>query len=640
MTNQAANSIILNANGSFLNAGTTGFFVDPIRNVSNANTLLYNTSTKEITYGPGVAGLGITGPTGIGSLVVYNTGNTAVYYNDILKVNANNTQLDISGNVIPVTNNVYTLGSTGNTWKDVYVGPGTVYIGNSTLSATGATGPVGQNNMYTNANFAPTVNNTATLGVTGLRWKDIYIGPGSINIAGPAGSSAVGLIGTNINSIVYTPNGFATPYINIGPNINENFPQGNQQGWQIYGTGPTGQIFTDLVAQQIFTGGTGPTGPVYSLISGKTGSTGPTGPAGTNGVSGGLVYFLDTAGGSANTTPVQGTLLLTPNTTAQTTITKTNLTGTSFGVIGYFYTQLATDTPLVSGLWDLNIYANTGANNDVGQFYAVIYYSSGVPGTTPPPTGATQLATGAGNPTFVQGTSVIQYTNSVYVASSTTIPATNYLSIYLYGARSSGGGNITMTEYFRDSTLTHIHTTLLANYGPTGPTGPTNASTISITNNQTPTGFYVPFVSGTGPNQSMYIDGSTPLQYNPVENLLTVNALALNNTFYSITSFSGGTLTITVSSTNSQSSQEFFWTPTSIVGSVTTLNIVNPRANGIYRIYITNSTGASFSINGASNLVGCKCSYNNPQTIAGGSTWIMKIQITNSYNAVSLENFL
>jgi hypothetical protein len=57
--NQAANSIIISANGE-LNSTTTGFFVDPVRNVSSNNVLYYNTATKEITFGAASSGSGGT----------------------------------------------------------------------------------------------------------------------------------------------------------------------------------------------------------------------------------------------------------------------------------------------------------------------------------------------------------------------------------------------------------------------------------------------------------------------------------------------------------------------------------------------------------------------------------------------------
>jgi hypothetical protein len=59
LNNQAANSIIISANGE-LNSTTTGFFVDPVRNVSSNNVLYYNTATKEITFGAASSGGGST----------------------------------------------------------------------------------------------------------------------------------------------------------------------------------------------------------------------------------------------------------------------------------------------------------------------------------------------------------------------------------------------------------------------------------------------------------------------------------------------------------------------------------------------------------------------------------------------------
>lgn len=52
-SNQAANSIAINAAGttSPLDPAYAGFYVDPIRSAAQTNSLFYNTSTKEITYG-------------------------------------------------------------------------------------------------------------------------------------------------------------------------------------------------------------------------------------------------------------------------------------------------------------------------------------------------------------------------------------------------------------------------------------------------------------------------------------------------------------------------------------------------------------------------------------------------------------
>ena len=50
-TNQASNSIILNATGNIVNSSTSGFFVNPVRNITTNTVLYYDYSSNEITYG-------------------------------------------------------------------------------------------------------------------------------------------------------------------------------------------------------------------------------------------------------------------------------------------------------------------------------------------------------------------------------------------------------------------------------------------------------------------------------------------------------------------------------------------------------------------------------------------------------------
>jgi hypothetical protein len=134
---------------------------------------------------------------------------------------------------------------------------------------------INQNNISTSGDIVPTSSNIYSLGLTGSRWREVYIGPGSLNISGPAGFTGSATIGSNLSGIAYSQFGFATPFINVGPSIDEFTPLGTVGGWNISGTGPTGGFFTDLTAQLI--GASGLTGPLYSLL-GVTGSTGPTGP--------------------------------------------------------------------------------------------------------------------------------------------------------------------------------------------------------------------------------------------------------------------------------------------------------------------------------------------------------------------------
>jgi hypothetical protein len=57
-TNQPAGSIVINASGVVLNGAAAGFYVDPIREVTGPQTLYYNPSNKEVTWGPVPAGGG------------------------------------------------------------------------------------------------------------------------------------------------------------------------------------------------------------------------------------------------------------------------------------------------------------------------------------------------------------------------------------------------------------------------------------------------------------------------------------------------------------------------------------------------------------------------------------------------------
>ena len=204
---------------------------------------------------------------------------------DTTSYGATGVNLGISGSVIPLSNNTYSLGTTGYVWAELYVGTGSVHIGDVKLSSTstpftGSTGPY----LITNSSIIPNVTNTYTLGASGASWKDLFVGPGTINIQGPVGAKNVATIGSDLQGIVYTQYGFASPFLNVGPEIYTDQAVG---GWQIIGTGYTGAngfVPTDLYAQ--INGQSGPTGPAYSLIFGKYGPTGYTGPQGTFGLSG------------------------------------------------------------------------------------------------------------------------------------------------------------------------------------------------------------------------------------------------------------------------------------------------------------------------------------------------------------------
>jgi hypothetical protein len=139
--------------------------------------------------------------------------------------------------------------------------------------------------FWVTGDLLPPTTNTYSLGKTGNTWKDIAIGPGTLTFEGPPGTLP-GSLGSNVAGIVYTENGFATPFINVGPAIEPGVTAGTLGGWNIGTTGTPGATGFDLIAQQIVPGGTGYFGPVYSLINGRTGATGAQGLQGVTGATG------------------------------------------------------------------------------------------------------------------------------------------------------------------------------------------------------------------------------------------------------------------------------------------------------------------------------------------------------------------
>ena len=405
--------------------------------------------------------------TGTGSILLANSDENIVYSNTLKIVDSSNngTYVDVSGNILPSADNIYSLGATG------------------------------------------------------ARWESLFVGPGTINIAGPLGFTGEATIGSDLNGIVYTESGFASPFINIGPTINPS-TIGAIGGWQIYSAGPTGQ--PDLFAQ--VNTPLGLTGPAYSLINntgatgltgstgatgytgytgetgatghtgatgytgytgatgetgatgatgytghtgatGYTGSTGPTGPAGSPGAATGLVLFLD---GPSGVSPQNNdTLLTVPNTGAQTTITHTSSgSQPSYLMATFTQPQNSLSSQVISaGLWDLNLYISCSDANTESYYFSVYYVDSS--GNNPLPVQIGSVA----NSTIITDKVEQLYTNTMYIP-QTTLPNFSYrLQILVYGNFSAN--NKTITIYMRDSTQSHLHTTLSTVVGPDGPTGPT-----------------------------------------------------------------------------------------------------------------------------------------------------------------------
>ncbi len=127
------------------------------------------------------------------------------------------------------------------------------------------------------ADLIPQASLTYSLGATGARFRDAFIGPGTLNIAGPAGTSAFATLGSDSQGIAYTQYGFASPFINVGP---ASLVPSAVGGWKVGPTGTAGTAGYDLIAQEVDTSGA-LTGPIYSIIKHPSGAQGPAGPAGS-----------------------------------------------------------------------------------------------------------------------------------------------------------------------------------------------------------------------------------------------------------------------------------------------------------------------------------------------------------------------
>ena len=203
----------------------------PLFPYSNLGTnTIYDRSTGPTGYtGPTGTSLNIIGQS-TGSIVLTDPNDTSkIYYNNVLSVEKKTDIIDSyyinsKGSIIPSESDLFSLGTLENRWKDVYIGPGTIFIS----SPTGTTGAT---------------------------------------------------IGSDLQGIAYAQYGFAAPFLNVGPAIETDRAVG---GWQIYGTGNIGPsgIFEPTDLRAIINTPDGTTGQSYSLIFGKLGPTGDTGPTG------------------------------------------------------------------------------------------------------------------------------------------------------------------------------------------------------------------------------------------------------------------------------------------------------------------------------------------------------------------------
>ena len=474
-----------------------GFFANGGANaVTYSQVLFYPTGPKGVTgpTGPTGSTLAVQGA-GTGSILLKNANDGLVYSAaglQVLNSGTGGTYLSVSGDLVPIQSLLYNLGSVSNAWNSLYVGTGSIHIGtdvvlSGALIPDAPTGPTGSA-LTTNVSIIPNAANTLSLGSYVFPWKEMFVGPGSLNIAGPTGA-AFATLGSDLAGVAYSQFGFASPFFNVGPEISA--VEGAVGGWHISTTGTQGSANFDLVAQQIVQGGTtgSLTGPIYSLThpqygTGPTGSTGPTGPTGVTGIIGpqglpgvsiasvGLTFYVDSSGGTVTAgNPSNSFLSITPNLGAQTTISYTPATSSTNNVLVATFTSAVGALPttvIPAGLWDLNIYAAASNVSNAPIFYYSVFQVD-ADGLSNP----ILIANGSNDGVVISNLQSSQtlYDVALYVPEYTLTDSTKRIQIGLFV--NANGGTRTAYFDFRSGAMSHLHTTIAIAIGSTGPTGPT-----------------------------------------------------------------------------------------------------------------------------------------------------------------------
>jgi hypothetical protein len=302
----------------------------------------------------------------------------------------------------------------------------------------GATTNAGITSITINANLIPTDTLTYSIGSTTTRWKDIFIGPGTLDIAGPIGSTAVGTIGTDLAGIVYTQGGFASPTVIVGPRPGATGAVG---GWQLRAEGDPGSTY-DLIAQQnVNTADGGLTGPSYSLITGVVRSiNGDAGITATAGASGTTIALVPT-GVAAGTYSAP---TMTVNTYGQVTSITDGPANDVYNLnkIVTGNTVTTTPTPITSTATTItnsssNIVAiaNSVVSNVGNGHYFNMYLGITGPGTTAGTAGATS------DTTVFQSHDANAWLQNI-VMHDYTPPSAGQYYITVYGWVSSGSASV------------------------------------------------------------------------------------------------------------------------------------------------------------------------------------------------------
>jgi len=139
------------------------------------------------------------------------------------------------GNIVPAAHNTYSLGTPTIRWKDAYLGAGTLYVGDVSISTTdnnvltiqGITGPTGPVSIVYGGN---TLVSDPLLGVYTVNQSGANVPVSVVGPTGPTGASQPG------------PRGVAV-YYGTDPNTGYTGPVANPQIGDLFINTITGQLF-------------------------------------------------------------------------------------------------------------------------------------------------------------------------------------------------------------------------------------------------------------------------------------------------------------------------------------------------------------------------------------------------------------
>jgi carbonic anhydrase/acetyltransferase-like protein (isoleucine patch superfamily) len=496
---QVANSIAINATGMStpLNPTNAGFYVAPVRNASQSNSLFYNTTTKEITYGTAAPSGPLnlaTGGTGILPIVNGGTGSTIQNFVDI------NTNQNIAGNKTFTSNatfNTQTIGK-GNATGDsnLAVGAGAMFgastghrntaIGNSAMQNYVGTSfdnntSVGYNNLVA-LTTGPGNTSVGAESMMALTTGESNTSIGNQSLMNTTGSNNVG-VGkkSGITNSVGNNNTLIGTESNVGSN---NLTNATALGFEALVTANNSIQLGNTAVTNVKTNGTLTAGAV----------TYPN----TNGTAGQVLTANNN--GSATWTTVGGTLPTTVNTSANYNIvmaTPSNtalVTGTGNGgnaaTLNPYTGQMSVSGLTVQGYGITSpIYASTpqaltaGATinwNPINGLNASVTLdqNSTLSFTATPTAGSygtlvvTQDATGGRTLTLPSTTNkVLGSTSTTTIALSTTANAKDILNFYYDGTNcywNIGQGYGTAATAATTNLATSVSGTLTVANGGTG----------------------------------------------------------------------------------------------------------------------------------------------------------------------------